>query len=330
MNDNQVFWTEKGEIKCWQDVRELLSPHQQDSTENRKWIFRGEYLIGELEKLYFPEKADTISHILQKQNERNDYLETHLEKAFKLNGVESDDDKRNRGRELIRTFQRKAALYLDREPDKDDILEWLAIMNHHGAPTRLLDWTYSFYAAVYFALNEHEKGVVWGLDIWTINKPEPIVKRICEQKDGFRMFSKAHLHYLKQCDLLGMQQEGDKLIDLAVACYLVEAYPPLPCIYPVNPFRLNKRLSVQQGLFLMTGDITKPLAENLIATFGSTEETKRHLWRAKIVPQIEERKKILDELKDMNISNEALFPGLDGFARSVGEKLAYPRPLGGT
>ena len=80
----------------------------------------------------------------------------------------------------------------------------------------------------------------------------------------------------------------------------------------------------------MPGDITKPFAKNLTVTFGSIDQTKENLRKVKIIPQKEERKKILEELKDMNISNETLFPGLDGFAKSVGEGLAYPRELGNT
>jgi len=296
----RTFWTPEGTIKRWSDVIKLERkffriPHV-------RWIFRAE--------------------------KPGQNFTTTLEEKFRLNGISVKKDKIEGERQTIRKFQRKAALYLEHEPDKDDILEWLAIMRHRGAPTRFLDWTYSFYVAVYLVLNERQKGVVWALKVSAINKPEPIVKRICERKDGFRMFSKALLHYLKQCDFLGIRQEGDKLIDLAVACYLIEANPPLPCVYPVNPFRLNKRLSVQQGLFLMPGDITKPFAKNLTETFGSIGETKEHLGRVEIATQTQNRKEILKKLKDMNISNEALFPGLDGFARSVGEGLAYTRPLG--
>lgn len=310
MSGKKIFWTEKKEIKDWGGVEALekgLFPRRQTSERTKKWIFRGDRL----------------------KDDPNDCLETHLEKAFGLYGVEADDDKKKHERKLIRTFQRKAALYLEHEPDKDDVLEWLAIMRHHGAPTRLLDWVYSFYTAVYFALNENEKGVVWAFDASTINRPEPVVKRICGEEDGFRKFSQALLYYMKKCDFLGIQAEGDKLIDLAITCHLMNY--PIKCVYPVNPFRLNKRLSVQQGLFLMPGDITKSFAENLIETFGGFEKTKKYLWRVKITPNTkEDRNKILEKLKDMNISNEALFPGLDGFAKSVGEGLAFPRKLGNT
>ena len=194
MSGKKFFWTEKNEIKCWKDVERLEKKFI--SHPPKKWIFRAEKFGQD--------------------------LKINLEEKFKLNGITDKDEKRKKERGLIRTFQRKAALYLEREPDKDDILEWLAIMSHHRAPTRLLDWTYSFYVSVYFALAEKKEGIVWALDASTISRPEPIVKRICGEEDGFRKFSHALLYYMKKCDFLGIHQEGDKLIDPAIACYLIE------------------------------------------------------------------------------------------------------------
>lgn len=38
-------------------------------------------------------------------------------------------------------------------------------MHHHGAPTRLLDFTYSIYVATYFAAENAERdAAVWAID----------------------------------------------------------------------------------------------------------------------------------------------------------------------
>ena len=65
---------------------------------------------------------------------------------------------------ILRVFKRKAHQFLEKPPDPDDDFQWLALMQHHGAPTRLLDFTWSPYVAAFFAL-ERATGdaAVWGL-----------------------------------------------------------------------------------------------------------------------------------------------------------------------
>lgn len=54
---------------------------------------------------------------------------------------------------MLRLFRERAVSYLTYRPEND--WEWLAIAQHHGMPTRLLDWTRNPLVAAYFAV-EHE------------------------------------------------------------------------------------------------------------------------------------------------------------------------------
>ena len=58
--------------------------------------------------------------------------------------------KPEREKQLLSEFKRNAPPYLDSRVISSD-WEWLSIAQHHGLPTRLLDWTTNAMVAAYFA-----------------------------------------------------------------------------------------------------------------------------------------------------------------------------------
>ncbi len=106
-------------------------------------------------------------------------------------------------------------------------------------------------------------------------------------------------------------------------------------VVSVQPVRQNQRLAIQKGLFLFPCEIEKTFESNLCATLGfsftdlcsrnatqmETSRIDRELAReAKVIKIIFPREwhaKAYLDLYSMNLDAASLFPGLDGFARSL-------------
>jgi hypothetical protein len=101
-------------------------------------------------------------------------LSSTLTRYFAVFRIPQSDWVRREQRSL-RIFKRKATHFLADIPAREDDFQWLALMQHHGSPTRLLDFTWSPYVAAFFALERAEgDSAVWALNAAALPSITPL------------------------------------------------------------------------------------------------------------------------------------------------------------
>jgi hypothetical protein len=91
----------------------------------------------------------------------------------------------NMERNLLKQFQKYAHKQI---VEYDTDWHWLSVAQHHGLPTRLLDWTYSPYVALHFAVSKIEDFEEDGA-VWKVNYAEAHQHLNAAAKDVLNKFS---------------------------------------------------------------------------------------------------------------------------------------------
>ncbi|MBC8145607.1 MAG: FRG domain-containing protein, partial [bacterium] len=190
---------------------------------------------------------------------------------------------------LLRAFRKYASR--DAVPG-DSVWNWLAVAQHHGLPTRLLDWTYSPFVAIHFATEDLEKfdrdGVIWCVDFTMTNELLPTKLRSILDRESASMFTAEML-----ASAASTLAEFD---DLAKEDFLLFLEPP----------SLDDRIVNQFALFSLASSARLLLDEWL--------ETHPEVYRRIIIPS-SVKWEVRDKLDQANITERVLFPGLDGLSR---------------
>lgn len=170
----------------------------------------------------------------------------------------------------------------------DASLQWWTLMQHYGAPTRLLDWTHSPQVALYFAVRDRwdEDGAVWTL-----------------QRGRFMAAAR---------DRFGAEpgDESDQW----------RAEDPPSRVLSFDPQRPTPRMTAQQGALTVSQDLLLDHAVGIEDVVDEvTTDRERFVLRRKYVIPSEVKPTLLRQLHHMNVTAAVLFPGIDGLGAELGE-----------
>jgi hypothetical protein len=190
---------------------------------------------------------------------------------------------------LLRSFRRYARHYT---APADSTWNWLAVAQHHGLPTRLLDWSFSPYVAMHFATADVASfdvdGVIWCVDYVASNRFLPDVLQPLLQQEGANVFTAEMLQ-----EAAATLSEFDQLAEMPFVAFF-------------EPPSLDDRIVNQFALFSLMSHGTARLDRWL----GDHPD----LFRRIIIPA-ELKWEVRDKLDQGNITERVLMPGLDGLSR---------------
>ncbi|WBO83407.1 FRG domain-containing protein [Hymenobacter yonginensis] len=247
------------EVTSWADLQQALF---QETWDGRIGRFRSPFVYRGLRTQSWP-----LTTSLQRLGGEYQLLENHLLRNF-------------------RKYARDSAL------PGASVWNWLALAQHHGLPTRLLDWTYSPYVALHFATDDLEAydqpGVIWAINYVKTAEFLPPSLREALRNEGSNVFTPELLEplctNLRELELL--QRE--------------------PFLLFLEPPSLDARIVHQYALFSLINTAQDTL-------HGWLEQHPELYFRIIIPARL--KWEIRDKLDQAGITERVLFPGLGGLSR---------------
>ena len=209
----------------------------------------------------------------------------------KLGGRESPHSKADLEEHILRNFIRYSRPHFTTPP----INEWevMVAAQHHGLPTRLLDWTYSPLVAAHFATVSGQGDsdrAIWRLD-W---------------KSVHRFFGLPELALLIQ-DLEGILGGNRPMTPWSLFSGQKDS-KPFACMF--EPPSLNPRIVAQSATFTLCSDKRVPF-DRFLEGHGLGSALTKFIIPAR------EAARFRDQLDLVSVDERRLFPDLDGVAAEI-------------
>lgn len=189
-------------------------------------------------------------------------------------------------RHLLRNFRKYAHR---RVVERDSVWHWLSVAQHYGLPTRLMDWTYSPFAALHFATAHVDKidrdGVIWGVNYIDAHRMAPDLLRTRLDLEGANVFT------------------VEMLSETVTSLNAFGALSDTPFTIFFEPPSIDDRIVNQFAFFSLSSDPTLAM-DQWLSDYPA-------IWRRIVIPA-ELKWEIRDKLDQSNITERVFFPGLEG------------------
>lgn len=227
---------------------------------------------------------------------------------FRHPGVSKIEDLLKLERTMLEDFRRQGALHAELRGSDGDFMA-LFVMQHHGIPTRLLDWSVNPFTALYFALSSavreagskrpayRQDAAIWVLD--------PIAWNEC----ALRQNSYGNGGPLSQTQATEFGYDPKKIISGGLEPNAVQYMKDSPAA--ILGITNSPRMLAQRGVFTVFGRDTSPMEEQVKRTeFNQTALTKLVVPRA-VIPDL------LSTLIRLGYTDSVSFPDLHGLAMEI-------------
>jgi type I restriction enzyme M protein len=259
------------EIRHWSEL-----VHQLSLFNNSLWIFRGEGNYN-------------TSELLPKIGRQG----VVREEKYRLAQIEKT---------IFKQFQLRAIAHLPRPPRND--WEWLAIAQHHGLPTRLLDWTRNPLAAAFFAFNDKsDPREIANDEYHDSDLPEETDKRFSDSDTEDSQFDR------NGCAVI-YALRAPRSIDPSAVKSPFDGYTDVMLL---NPPHLVQRIISQDGIFTVFPDPRIPLQK---------VKTRR------LLVQKNDKGTFLKRLFRLGVHYASIFPEIDGIAKHLSWRMQHHIGIG--
>ena len=280
-------------------------------------------------KLSFDEEGDVTNNAWVFRGVRDSAFK--LEPSIEREALDGDPGWASLEVKVADEFKVRAHMHIGQELIPRDELSWLALMQHYGIPTRLLDFTLSPFVALYFAVRNAEKknksARIWAMDSTQINRRFLSIRARAHMKQQERSSQKASAHRgslnpddaaterdILRNDALFLRHAAEETL-VATGAFRGELNRR-GCVCMALPPYFNPRLASQQGVFLFNSVEKLTFEESMQKMMGAGGDWRRTFdLPQRLFRETEER------LFQMNIHEQSLFPDVGGLAGLIRQKI---------